>query len=452
MSDLHLRTKDGVHVQLRRYRDIRPPDAPHVPAKSGKAVLLLHGASANHRTFTTPCGAGLAEWLYQGGLDPWLLDWRGSSLVVSTNHDLLDPGTQFNFSSAAEHDIPEALKRMENDVEFPIAAIGHCMGSGVLAQAIANGHVNRNPKKKDIDCVVLLTLGLFYETPLDSRLKSEERILEILKHTKKPPFLSVDPGINPKTLQLKAAWPGRLDQLYSSWPGRPFHDEHTGTGKLDPERAAVRDMCNRLAFMYGMPYFHGNLVKQIHGTDDVAPVLQNQFGAIPAHMYIHAARNIRCGHATIYDRPPADRSLISGDAAARFHDLKVTLITGEMNRLWHRTSIDNMHAWLTRGPWARRRIKKHILRGYGHQDLLWGKDAADDVFWIIEDGLAPVVTTSAKGRKWLPTPPCTEPSPSPSPVVLPPTLPADSFAGPLSAIPRTGSSRRGAGSSGVPRS
>ena len=150
-------------------------------------------------------------------------------------------------------------------------------------------------------------------------------------------------------------------------------------------------MCNRVSFMYGMPYHHGNLVDEIHGTAEIDPVLQQQFGSIPLHMYLHAARNIRQRHATFYKDPARDNSrFVDGDALNRFRNLKgkITLITGGRNRLWHRNSIDLMYEWLTQGDFGfRRRVEKHILLDYGHQDLLWGKLAPDKVYGIIRDGL-----------------------------------------------------------------
>jgi hypothetical protein len=99
-----------------------------------------------------------------------------------------------------------------------------------------------------------------------------------------------------------------------------------------------------------MPYQHGNLVDEIHETSP--PCLPELFGAIPLHMYIHGAKNIRAGRATFYKAGTRSDDLFVSDAAReRFKRLtKVTLITGALNRLWHRDSIDRMYEWLRRGP------------------------------------------------------------------------------------------------------
>jgi pimeloyl-ACP methyl ester carboxylesterase len=391
--------RSGIHLRVHHYA--------HLDAKEArKPVLLLHGASANHRTFITPkADGGIATWLAMHNFDPWLLDWRGSGLVLDDTRNegsLKKRSDDYNFNDAAEHDVGAAIKAIRvHHKTAKIAAIGFCMGGGVLAEAIALGCVTAD----DLDYVVLMTLGLFYEVPIDGRLKSEDRTLERLESraSKKPPFLYVDPRVASSKLDLRAPWPEDLDDLYKEWPaGLKSHDEGVGDNAapgvgasglaggskalLDP----VTHMCNRVSFMYGMPYQHGNLVDEIHETSP--PCLPELFGAIPLHMYIHGAKNIRAGRATFYKAGTRSDDLFVSDAAReRFKRLtKVTLITGALNRLWHRDSIDRMYEWLRRGQLRDSdQILKHVIPGYGHQDLLWGKCSPKDVFPKILKALSP---------------------------------------------------------------
>jgi pimeloyl-ACP methyl ester carboxylesterase len=357
----------------------------------GEPVLLLHGASACHRTFTVP-KVGLAQWLFEKHFDPWLLDWRGSHLVVRdplNRASLQSHPKAYNFNRAAAEDVPAAIRKMRAfGVKGPIALLGHCMGSAVVAEAVAMGHV-----AADVNRIVLIALGLFYEAPIDSRLKSEERILErltLMTGRNAVPF--IDPRIDEASGRLRIEWPDDLNNLYDAWPGAlRSHDE--------PRDGAIGAMCNRLSFMYGMPYHHTKLAVAIHGNDSVAAELPNQFGAIPLHMYLHAAKNLRRGQATPFEppavtnsetpHPPSDADFVSEKSRARFRRLeKVTLITGALNRLWHRDSVDRMHEWLCRGSsLGLRKIRKHVLAAYAHQDLLWGKDSPDQVYSFIEKGL-----------------------------------------------------------------
>ena len=107
-------------------------------------------------------------------------------------------------------------------------------------------------------------------------------------------------------------------------------------------------------------------------------------------MFRHGADNIRRRQATFFAENPSTArdhdKFLDADAHQRYLDLieaggRVTLITGALNRLWHRDSIDLMYEWLCRGvPLGPGKLVKHILPTYGHQDLLWGRKSTCDVF------------------------------------------------------------------------
>ena len=421
----------------------------------GMPVLLLHGASANSKTFTIPEPAPdgtprcLVDYLRGEGFEPWLLDWRGSGDWVDTNRDRLQELRDLlDFDHAAEQDIPLALEKIVSvrDDAQAIGAIGHCLGAGTLAQAIAGGHVTA--KRHRLTHVVLQTLGLFYEPPLDSRLKTQDRVLERLR-LGPAPVPTIDPQHTP--------WPEELERLYQLW-AQALRTHH------DAESETVQELCNRLSFMYGAPYLESNLVPEIHHDTTIvgfaggrsAPLvgdevesdsasgtlhelipdggswkegtasgwlilfeaprdfvrgealkvgdvliaratsaerrpaeLQKQFGPIPLRMYAQGAQNARRRVAAKFGAENDDLELLSDESLRYFDDLEaVTLITGAKNQLWHRASIDRMHEWLLRSrhrhPDTRR---KWVLSRYGHQDLLWGKLSHVDVFPRIRLGL-----------------------------------------------------------------
>lgn len=425
--------------------------------EGGMPVLLLHGASARHETFAIPgpdmdgrprC---LRDWLFEAGFEPWLLDWRGSATVVDkAGKDSLRE--RFDLDHAAERDIPWALKKIRevSGDERGIGAVGHCLGAGALAQAIASGWVT-GFKRPRLTHVVLLTLGLFYRPPFEGRLKTQERSLERLWNGREV-VVTVDP-------RPGATWPDLIEEIYRNWPGILLPHSHEIASE-------VFEMCNRLSFMYGPPYLEKQLVPEIHqetwslsfhqgrcaplvgqvvegersgasgelhdfqlkqgawGKGDAAGVLwlveasgqfqsseklkigqtfiasstgarcdaaqlPDQFGAIPLRMFLQAARNVlRQGRAGKFDDPLDDQGLIRDANRERFDGLAITLITGRENQLWLSRGVDDMYEWLKNGPQKPgRRIRKWVLRDYGHQDLLWGKSARDDVFPKIREGL-----------------------------------------------------------------
>jgi hypothetical protein len=432
-------------------------------------VLLLHGASARHETFrfppAVPAARGshqrsLMDWLHLMGFEPWLLDWRGSGRVV----DALASGPggawgQLDLDAAARCDLPAALLRiheLRGGRATEIAVVGHCLGAAILAQAIAEGSVSR--QEHAVSHVVLLTLGLFYEPPLDGRLKTQDPVLERLLATGE--VRSIDPRTE------REPWPEELAEFYLNWPSalRPHPENSLAPASCEPARSCVFTMCDRLSFMYGAPYFERNLAPGIHeetwtvgvekrgngalvgetlrgsrsgasgvlaevvqtsddgrtsalvlarvagefehgevlrtGAREVAACfteparaeaqLPAQFGAIPLRMYVHAARNARRGWGARWDALEDDPSLLGAEALRNFGALeRVALITGESNQLWHRNSVDRMFEWLSRAfeGTRRKRLRKRVLRGYGHQDLLWGRSASRDVFPCIRDAI-----------------------------------------------------------------
>lgn len=379
---------NGVDVFLHRF------------ANEGRTpVLLLHGASAGHQTFTIPGRSAsgenrsLMEVLHAAGYEPWLLDWRGSfNVALNCGEERLkkpDCRKLFTFDEAAEQDLPAALEKIEEVREGveSIGVIGFCMGGGILAQSIATGVLEEFPEVRHI---VLMTLGLFYATPFDGTLKSQDRILERLRS------LPDSPGwINPRA--DKQDWPEELENVYENWKVLWADDEGSGSN-------VAEDMYRRICFMYGAPYIRGRLDDRVFhgkdGSDEKEPELLRQFGPIPYFLYMHGARNVRRGwagpfHGEYHDSVDyiREKPYLGALPRRRFGGLeRITLITGSRNRLWHRDSIDRMYEWLNRGfGRASGRVCKEIIQGYGHQDLLWGKNACEDVFPKILSGLPPVL-------------------------------------------------------------
>jgi hypothetical protein len=112
-------------------------------------------------------------------------------------------------------------------------------------------------------------------------------------------------------------------------------------------------------------------------------------------VYQHAAQNALRGFAAPFGEegrlhPATSNEEIPDKLASRyihleaFKDLEITLITGADNPLWHRDSIDRMAEWLARRG---RPATKHVLDGYGHQDLWWGERSEKDVFPLVLEGV-----------------------------------------------------------------
>lgn len=252
----------------------------------------------------------------------------------------------------AEFDIPKALEYVSGHRNVDV--IAHCMGAGSLAYGLGNATF-RDSIRKHLGTVVLCTLGLFYEAPWDGVTKVQDHLLDFIMGTDR-----LCRGINPKVTG-QDPWPEVLDFAFKKWP-------HAWQPSCKDE------FCHRLAFMFGSPYLESNLSDGIHDR------LAEFFGPIPIALYAHAAQNSLRGYAAPFNvegqaNPSWEKCLdLKG-----FEDLQIGLVTGDQNILWHRESMDRMYDWLRRKLRAGQ-CEKRTLAGYGHQDLFWGKNAANDVF------------------------------------------------------------------------
>jgi len=240
----------GIPLELRR---VSNPGAP--------PVLLLHGASAQHETFRIPRSRSLSEFLWEKGYEPWLLDWRGSRRVTDAmDVESLDEKRHvLDLDHAAKEDIPWALSRIaeardsENaNFQYKIDIVAHCLGAAALAQLIASGGSEWSER---IGRVVLLTIGLFFESPLDGKLKGQFSVLDRL-------WANGDVRlIDPREPSNESKWPRDLRRIYEGI-GHGLRP-HPGA---DAEPSCSHALCNRVSFMYGTPFRHPNLVDEIHGV------------------------------------------------------------------------------------------------------------------------------------------------------------------------------------------
>ncbi len=339
---------DGLQLGLTRF--CQPAESREVDRGP---VLLIHGASASHRSFLVPQGQCLARALEACGFDVWAIDWRASPLLLPEQS--LSPALH-TFDAVAEHDYPTAVRYIQEQTQAQrLSVVAHCVGAGTFCQSLARGHL----EGMNIDRVVLMSLGLFYSVTTSGAFKAADQVLERLLakgHRLLSPALD-DPIWNDR----------ELDGLYQAWRATP----------LLPA-APSSEFYDRLSFMFGEPYIPAQVPRAIHEER-----LEEQFGAMHLSTFVHGTQNIRRGFAGAYNAGERQTEDLRVD---HFRTPRVTLITGQRNTIWHRDSIDRMYEWLRRFKSASA-VQKHVLRGYAHQDLFWGTRAHEEVFPLILEGL-----------------------------------------------------------------
>jgi pimeloyl-ACP methyl ester carboxylesterase len=102
---------------------------------SGPALLLVHGAVANARTFYSERGKGLGPWLARQGYDVYVLDLQGRGLSTpAIGRHALHGQTE-----SIRDDLPLALQELERrrGIDTPIGLIAHSWGGVLVSSMLA---------------------------------------------------------------------------------------------------------------------------------------------------------------------------------------------------------------------------------------------------------------------------------------------------------------------------
>ncbi|MBV8466635.1 MAG: alpha/beta fold hydrolase [Burkholderiales bacterium] len=121
-------------------------------ANPGPAVLMVHGAIANARTFYSEKGKGLGPWLAARGFDVYIMDLRGRGASLPK----LARGARHGQTETIVDDIPLVLgdiaRRRGDDVA--VHCVGHSWGGVLISSTLA-----RHPAwaKRVASCAYLAT-------------------------------------------------------------------------------------------------------------------------------------------------------------------------------------------------------------------------------------------------------------------------------------------------------
>ena len=357
-----------LRLRLRRFPAAHPNSA---AARERGAVLMFHGGNTLSDTFLLPEG-GITAYLAERDFDVWLVDWRTSPYIVDSLLQTRAPlgGSEraerslYTLAHAAREDVPRVLAEVRRHIggDAPLSVLGHCMGGGVMAIAVALGLVARF----DVKNIVLSTMGLFYEVPWNGWMKAEDFIVERIPH--QAPRCR---GINAKKPET---WPEVMRKACTRWP----------TAWLPPGTSPAARMLQYITFMFGQPYARELLHPSI--TDET---LLEQFGTMHLGLFLYAAQLVRRGYAAELDAPDVlDRPRLASERPAApvpghflipepFRRHRMTMLVAGENQLWHRDSMDLMHDWLLSHDVPSTKL---VHLGYRIQELFWGARAKEEVY------------------------------------------------------------------------
>jgi cholesterol oxidase len=327
-------TPDGTALRLTRYRggDKGP-------------VMLVHGLGVSSRIFSTDTiDTNLVEFLFAGGHDVWLLDFRSSCELPAS-------ATHYTGDVIATEDYPAAVATVQRETGAPaIDMVVHCWGATTFTMAMLAG-------LQGVRSAVISQISAHVYTPTMTRIKTGLHV---------PQFLDAI-GVDSLTAYV---------DTHADWKDRLF-DAALKLYPIELEERCRSPVCHRITFLYAPLYEHDQLNELTHTC------LHELFGVASIGAFEHLARIANAER--IVDARGEDRYLAHLDRLA----IPITFLHGAENACFLPRSTELTYETLRElnGP---DRYARHEIPGYGHIDCIFGANAARDVFPRITEHLASV--------------------------------------------------------------
>ncbi|MGH8867343.1 MAG: esterase [Actinomycetes bacterium] len=306
-------------------------------------VMLVHGSGVRAELFRPPIGRTFVDALLDEGWDVWLLNWRASI-------DL--PPLSWTLDDAAAYDHPAAVQEVCRLAGVDrIRAFVHCQGSTSFTIAAVSGLVPQ------VETVVSNAVSLHPVIPAWSRFK----------------ISAVAPVVARFVSHLSPAWGDRP----VGWVG------HTVRGLVKAtHHECDNTVCRMVSFTYGAGFpalwSHKNLDDATHEW------VRGEFGDVPLSFFAQMRRSVRAGHLVpAGTRPGLPASYV---AEAPKTDARFVFVAGADNRCFLPLSQQRTYAWFSEHRPGKDAL--HMLPGYGHLDVLVGKNAARDTYPLLLAELA----------------------------------------------------------------
>jgi pimeloyl-ACP methyl ester carboxylesterase len=320
-------TPDGFELNVINVRGEREP--------TREPVLLVHGAGVRANIFRAPVESTLVDALLAKGYDVWLENWR-ASIDFTPNRWTLD--------QAALYDHPAAVKTVVSETgQDRIKAVIHCQGSTSFAMSACAGLV------PEVDTIVTNAVSLHTVVPSWSVAKSRYAVPLVRRL-----FSYLNPGWGDHAPDAKSK---ALTAVVKA-----VHHECQST------------VCKLVSFTYGSGFpalwRHENLNDETHDT-----WLASEFGNVPLSFFQQMARCIDKGHLVSYEGLPGlpdDYVAQEPQTEARF-----AFFAGELNRCFLAESQRQSYEFFSGHRPGYHSL--HVLPGYSHLDMFFGRNAARDV-------------------------------------------------------------------------
>jgi cholesterol oxidase len=352
-------------LRLTRYR--RP---------DGEPVLLIHGLAQGSLIYSTDTlDTNMAAAMWAAGYDVWLVDYRLSNMLPEP----VAP-SGWTMDDIARHDIPAAIQHVfRASGERPVRVFAHCVGATTVAMAILRGWVEPG----QIRCLALNAIHPWTMFSVANKFKA--RLGAFFRDVLQRDLLDPIPAPRPPAPQAM------LDRLAFSLARAEDAEDDRRSGRTGRRREAkshrrytateiAETVCDRMTFLYARMWRHSNLDPRTHAA---FPTLVGPApGEVYRQLYFFAQRERLTTHdgvsAYLTERNLCDRWRMP---TAFFHGEE----SGVFNPESATRSALNLDAIVNDRGGRQVPIRVCRILGYGHMDVIFGKDAHTDVFTRLTD-------------------------------------------------------------------
>ena len=326
---------DGMALNLHHVTGPRPP--------TRGPVLLVHGAGVRANIFRPPEPTTLVDALVAEGWDVWLENWRASIDM---------PPNEWNLDQAAVHDHPAAVQAVLDHTGADTAkAVVHCQGSSSFVLSAVSGLL---PK---VDTIVSNAMSLHPVLSPPARFKIQVIV---------PQFAKLMPYVSPR-------W--ALD------PPPDLRARAVVAFVRLTHRECQHTVCRMVSFTYGVGFpalwSHDNI------SDDTHDWIDREFAHVPFSFFLQMRDSVVRGHLVTRDEfPQLPTSSVAGPPQT---DARIVLLAGKNNRCFLPESQARTFAFLDRHRPGHHAL--HTIPGYGHLDVLFGRNASRDTYPLILEAL-----------------------------------------------------------------
>jgi cholesterol oxidase len=317
-------TEDNISLLLTRY---------HGGNKG--PLLMVHPFNGNRLNFSIDTiDTNLTEYFYNQGYDVWLIDNRLSSFMPSSKQ-------QHTLDAIAQYDYPAAVaKILAVSGAQQVDVLAHCIGSITMFMSILQG-------LQGVRSMISTQIASDFYPATQVGLKAGlhlPQVLDALGIHSLNAFASTEEN-----------WENKLYDKFV----KIYADAVAGFC-TDP-------VCQRMTFMFGPLYEHANLNDATHNAT------VEMWGVANMTSYEQVTRMIRA------------KKLLNADGEDVYMPhlnklaIPITFIHGEKNRVFDPESTLTTYTNLCNSNGSEL-YERHLIKDYGHNDCLYGKNAAADVY------------------------------------------------------------------------